>query len=119
MTRPRRRAANAITRTEAAGLLGLSTAQVTRLRREGLLGTLDGYPSYSLADIENFIEDPWLTGLQAAEVLGVSHVRVTQLANAGRIPVQVSPSGRRWYRQAQLETVANARRARREGFSIG
>ena len=108
-----------ITVEEAAALLGLSRRQVSRLRREGLLGRLPGLPSCSLADVEQYIVEPWLTGQQAAEVLGVSHNRVSQLANVDRIPYVVSPTGRRWYRQQQLMTVANARAARREGFQIG
>lgn len=103
---------DAITLEEAATLLGLSSMRVTRLRREGLLTKLDGYPSYSRADVQEFIDNPWLNGVQAAMVLEVSHARVSQLADAEKIPVHVTPSGRRMYRQRQLEVVANARRAR-------
>jgi hypothetical protein len=45
-------------------------------------------------------------------ILGVSHARVSQLAAAEKIPVHVTASGRRMYRQRQLEVVANARRER-------
>lgn len=72
--------------------------QVTRYRREGLLGTLDGYPSCSRCEVEAILADPWLTGTRAAHVLGVSRTRVSQLANADRIPVHIARSGKRYYR---------------------
>jgi predicted XRE-type DNA-binding protein len=103
---------DAITLAQAAALLGISELRVSRLRREGLLVRLDGYPSYSRSDVQQYLDDPWLSGRQAAVILGVSHVRVSQLANEERIPVHRSRSGRRIYRQRQLEVVANARRAR-------
>ena len=74
-----------ITRAEAAALLGISEDSVSRLRREGLIGTREGLPSYSRAEIVAYLNNPWLTGVQAAEILGVGHTRVTQLANADRI----------------------------------
>jgi DNA-binding transcriptional MerR regulator len=110
---------DAITRREAARLLGVSESQVRRYRRDGLLGCLDGYPSYSRSQVKSIMDDAWLSGREASKVLGVSHVRVSQLAAADRIPSYVAPSGRRYYRSAQLTTVANARRARQQGFSIG
>lgn len=119
MTAAKRSDPDAITRREAAQLLCVSEARVRRYRRDQLLGTLDGYPSYSRSEVLAIVADPWLTGRQAAEVLGVSHVRVSQLAGEDRIPAFVAPSGRRYYRLEQLRTVANARRARREGFSMG
>lgn len=112
MTRPKPRDPDAITLSEAAGLLGMPETTVTRLRREGLLVRLDGYPSYSRADVQEFLDNPWLNGRQAALLLQVSHVRVSQLASEERIPVRVLPSGTRVYRMKQLEVVANARRVR-------
>lgn len=53
MTAPKPRNRDAITLAEAAQLLGLSEIRVTRLRREGLLTKLDGYPSYSRADVQS------------------------------------------------------------------
>jgi predicted XRE-type DNA-binding protein len=90
-------------------MLGLSEVTVTRLRREGLLIQLDGYPSYSRADVQEFIDNPWLNGRQAALVLGVSHNRVSQLAAAEKIPVHLTKSGKRVYRLRQLDVVARAR----------
>ena len=50
-------------------MLGLSEVTVSRLRREGLLIQLDGYPSYSRTDVQEFIDNPWLNGRQAALVV--------------------------------------------------
>ncbi len=112
MTPRKRRNSDAITLAQAAELLGLSEIRVTRLRREGLLVKLSGYPSYSRSDIEVFLDNPWLNGLQAAMILGVSHHRVSQLAADERIPVHRTVTGKRVYRQRQIEVVANARKQR-------
>lgn len=93
-------------------MLGVSPGSVSRLRRHGLLVSLDGKPSYSRADVQAVVEDPWLDGAQAAKVLGVGRTRVLQLAQAERIPSWVSPLGRRFYRRQQLEVVARARAVR-------
>jgi hypothetical protein len=103
---------DAITVSEAASMLGLSPIRVAGLRREGLLIRLAGYPSYSRSDIQAFIDNPWLNGTQAAQVLGVSRTRVSQLADAERIPVHLTSGGHRVYRMKQLEVVANARNRR-------
>lgn len=115
MTPRKPRDPDAITLEEAAALLGLTPFRVTRLRREGLLVRLEGHPTYSRSDVQEYLENPWLTGVQAAIILGVSHARVSQLAAAERIPAHVLPSGRRVYRQRQLEVVARARSLRRDG----
>ena len=114
MRKSRAKPANpdAITLAEAAEVLGMSEVTVTRFRREGLLVTLEGLPSYSRADVQEFINNPWLNGVQAAMILGVSHARVSQLANDEKIPVHLTRSGQRVYRQRQLEVVTRARRAR-------
>jgi len=113
MTRRKSRDPDAITLAETAALLGLGETRVSRLRREGLLIRLDGYPSYSRANAIEFLENPWLNGAQAAVVLGVSHTRVSQLANDEKIPVHLTASGQRVYRLMQLEVVAHARALRR------
>ncbi|QGG39896.1 type IV toxin-antitoxin system AbiEi family antitoxin domain-containing protein [Aeromicrobium yanjiei] len=118
MTAPKPRNPDAITLAEAAQLLGLSQIRVTRLRREGLLTRLDGYPSYSRSDVQAFIDNPWINGRQAALVLGVSHNRVCQLAQDEKIPVHQTASGHRVYRLQQLQVVANARRVRLRGERI-
>lgn len=119
MTAPKTRNPDAITRSEAAQLLGVTERVVRRHRRDGLLGTLDGYPSYSRREVEAIANDPWLSGTEAAAVLGVSRARVSQLAKAEKIPSLVGLTGRRYFRKGPLSTTANARRARRDGFSVG
>ena len=104
---------DAIAQARACELLNMKPKTVQRLRRQGLLVTLPGYPSYSLADVQAFVEDPWLNGSQAAAVLGVSRSRVSQLADAEKIPVRLTAGGRRVYRLRQLEVVAHARRAQK------
>lgn len=103
---------DAITRKTAASLLGITEIQTTRLRRDGLLIRLTGVPNYSRADVQTFIDNPWLTNDQAAQILGVSRSRVSQLAAAGRIPAHRTTTGRRVYRLHQIEVVANARNTR-------
>lgn len=103
---------DAITRKTAAGLLGISEIQITRLRRDGLLIRLAGVPNYSRADVQAFIDNPWLTNDQAAQILGVSRSRVSQLAAAELIPTHRTTTGRRVYRLHQIEVVANARNTR-------
>jgi hypothetical protein len=103
---------DAITLAEASRMLALSPLRVAGLRREGLLVRLPGLPSYSRSDVQAFIDNPWLNGTQAAQVLGVSRARVSQLADAERIPVHLTAGGHRVYRMKQLEVVANARNRR-------
>lgn len=112
MTRPKPVDPDAITLAEAAQLFGMSEVTVTRFRREGLLIRLAGYPSYSRADVQEFIDNPWLNGQQAAKVLGVSRSRVSELARGAKLPAHLTASGRRVYRMRQLEVVANARNVR-------
>jgi excisionase family DNA binding protein len=118
MTAPKLRDPDAITLAEAAAMLNTTTHRVTHLRRDGLLIRLSGYPSYSRADVLKLIDDPWLTGVQAAVLLGVSRTRVYQLADAEKIPSHQTSSGRRVYRLRQLEVVANARRVKFRGEEI-
>lgn len=104
---------DAITRAKAAAILGIGEATVARWRREGLLlEQRGGRRLFSSAEVEAVAANPWLTGVQAAEILGVSHVRISQLADEGRIPVHVTRSGQRVYRKEQLEVVAHARATR-------
>lgn len=110
---------DAITLAEAASLLGLTEIRVTRLRREGLLNRLPGYPSYSRSDVQEFIDNPWLNGRQAAIVLGVSHNRVSQLAADEKIPLHQTKSGKRVYRLLQLEVVARARSLKLHNLANG
>lgn len=119
MTRAKPVDPDAITLLQAARLLGMSEVSVTRFRREGLLVRLPGHPSYSRSDVEAFRDNPWINGRQAAEVLGVSRARVSELARDGRLPTHLTASGRRMYRLRQLEVVANARDVRFHQAPLG
>jgi cytosine/adenosine deaminase-related metal-dependent hydrolase len=44
---------------------------------------------------------------------GVNSSRVGQLVDAGRIPYETTPRGRRLFRREQLEVIGNARLSRR------
>jgi hypothetical protein len=112
MTTPPTHDPDAITATQAAELLGLSEIRVSRLRREGLPVRRDGHPSYSRADVQAFIDNPWLNGPQAALILDVSHTRVAQLLETEKIPTHVTAGGRPVYRLEHLEEVARARQTR-------
>ena len=62
------------------------------------------------------VHDPasyWVTVKQAAEILGVSIQRVRQYLDNEQVPYVVHRNGVRLVRREQLETVANARAARR------
>jgi DNA-binding transcriptional MerR regulator len=109
---------DAITVEEASVIAGISVGTAQRYRREGLFTSLPGRTPYSRREAEQLAHDPWLSGVEAAEILGVSHVRVTQLANKDKIPYHEGASGRRYYKRSQLEVVANARDARKFGFRI-
>ena len=109
MTPRKPRNPDAITLAEAAQLLGMSEIRVSAFRRDGLLLRLEGYRSYSRADVQEFIDNPWINCSQAAVVLGVSRTRVSQLADDEKIPVHHTRAGHRVFRLKQLEVVANAR----------
>ena len=53
---------------EAASMLELSTMRMTRRRREGLRAKLDGYPSYSHVNVQEFIDSAWLNGARQASL---------------------------------------------------
>lgn len=113
MTKRRAPNPDAVKAEEVAEILSVGISTVYRYRRDGLLTRLPGNPRFSRAEAEAIAADPWLSGTEAAVVLGVSRVRVAQLAKADRIPFYEGPSGRRYYRTKQLKVVANARDARR------
>jgi excisionase family DNA binding protein len=50
----------------------------------------------------------WLTGKQAARVLGVSRARLSQLAADNRVPFVRHQDGTRLYRRRQLERIAGS-----------
>jgi hypothetical protein len=50
----------------------------------------------------------WLTGQRAADTLGLSRARLSQLAADNRIPFVRHQDGTRMYRRAQLERIASS-----------
>lgn len=118
MTKRRAPNPDAVTAEEVSEILNVGISTVYRHRRDGLLTRLPGNPRFSRAEAEAIAADPWLSGREAASILGVSHVRVSQLANEDRIPFHVGPTGTRYYRTSQLGVVANARDARRTRLAI-
>lgn len=113
MTPRRPKNSDAVTAEEVAAILGVGISQVYRYRRDGLLSRQAGNPRFSRTEAVAIADDPWLSGREAALLLGVSHTRVSQLANEDRIPFHEGPTGTRYYRTKQLRVVANARNARR------
>ncbi len=103
---------DAIAVEEAARITNLKPSVLRRLRREGLLSRLPGRTTYSRQEAHALAADPWITGREVAEILSISHERVSQLAKRERIPVHVGVSGRRFYRRSLIVLVSNARRAR-------
>lgn len=111
-----------VTLVQAAAILGCSTSTVRRYVVAGRLACHGGryeHRSLSLTDVEQFatqvyrwrrhVDDPaayWVTGQAAADVLGLSRARVTQLAVRDRLPFVVHCDGTRLYRRAQLVIVA-------------
>ena len=72
----------------------------------------DDVEQLSLARLKRGTLHPyWATAVEAAEILGVTPRRVTQLVHKGFIPA-VQHRGRWYFRRHQLEVVANARAAR-------
>jgi predicted site-specific integrase-resolvase len=113
-----------VTLEEAGRILGCTPTTVERHIRAGRLtrhGERYQRRALSRAEVEalavelyrwtrNEPPNPWsyfVTGKRAADVLGVSRARLGQLAHADRIPYVQHPSGRRLYRQAQLEVMSH------------
>jgi len=138
-----------ITRVEAAELLGLSPSGVGFLVGKGLLTprrmgsrqlpSLDERQVRVLA-AGRLVEEQrardrkaeaqlrtrhppggyeWLTAAQVSRLLGISRVRVDQLARRGSLPFEVGPGGRRSFRADHVELVRRARDAARSEGSGG
>jgi hypothetical protein len=60
-------------------------------------------------------EHDWVTGVQAAEILGVRTVAVNKRCRRGRLPF-VEKAGRRWFRRDHLELVRQADLVKRPGL---
>ena len=119
--RPRGRPADRMTHAEAAELLGVHPGSVARWVVAGTLRPISPYAKAGLlrADVERLSlarwreGDPsWLTAAQVAERLGVTRPRVYQLSDAGRLPYERTPDGRRLYRPGQVNVIVRARRKR-------
>jgi len=118
MTRPKPRDPDRITQAEAAELLRVGEKAIVRMQREGLLVRLDGYPTCSRSDVTAVAQDGWLTGGEAARLLGISRTRLVQLVRRDKVPYRTLSTGRRVYRRSHVEVVAHARAARRDGLAV-
>jgi predicted site-specific integrase-resolvase len=110
---------------EACAILGTSA---TQLLEYVALGRLAAGPRYqrgrfSRSAVEQLATDVlrprrklppyWVTGHEAADVLGVSRSRLDHLARRGTIPYLTHRTGIRLYRRHQLAVIGNARLSRR------
>jgi hypothetical protein len=109
-----------ITVSEAALILGCSVETVRRHVDAGRLydGSADAGPSMSRTEVEGMaaelypwrrhVRDTrsyWVTGAQAADVLGVSVGRLDQLSDAHQIPFVRHEDRTRLYRRRELERM--------------
>jgi hypothetical protein len=113
-----------VTLREAAVILGCSASAVRRvladvegtsLRRGVLSRSLVEAVAAEVYPWWRHVHDPasyWVTGGDAAAVLGVNRARVGQLAESGRVPLVRHRDRTRLYRRAQLQTIATARAVR-------
>ena len=115
MTAPKPSDPDWITAQTASRILGVGWSTLQRLVEDGTVDRA-ARPShrYSRTQIEAVAADrtEWTTSSQAARILGVSRVRLDQLARAGRIPYETDDRGNRRYRRNQIQVVANARNVR-------
>lgn len=104
---------------EAAEILGVRELRVAQLVVDGVLSKAVKHQRRGLdrADVERLSlrrykpgRPYWITEREAAELLGISRPRVFQLRRADRLPF-VEHNGRTYYRRAQIEVIAHARRS--------
>jgi hypothetical protein len=115
--------ADQVTLNEAAVILGCSISTVRRLvlTARGRHGNPEHDDVLMRANVEALatevyswrlhLEDAdpyWLTGQRAADTLGISRARLSQLAADNRIPFVRHQDGTRMYRRGQLEMIASA-----------
>ena len=97
-----------VSRERAAALLDVGHTRLESMLRDGVLASL------ALEDVLRAREQGWIRTGDVMAILGVNRSRVGQLVEADRRPCyQARPGGRRWYRRAQVEVIANAREARK------
>lgn len=112
-----------VTLTEAAVILGCSISTVRRLvvsartrhgnpdHGERLLRTTVEDLATEVYSWRLHLDDPspyWLTGQRAADALGLSRARLSQLAAENRVPFVRHQDGTRLYRREQLKLIASA-----------
>jgi hypothetical protein len=117
-----------VTLSEAAVILGCSISTVRRLVVTALnrMGNPRDDSSLARAAVEALatevyswrlhLDDAnpyWLTGQRAADTLGLSRARLSQLASDNRIPFVRHQDGTRMYRRGQLEMIASSGSLRR------
>lgn len=111
-----------VTLHEAAAILGCSTSNVQAHVQSGRLVRHRGrfrHDALSRAGVEALARDIypwwrfvhlddtyWVTGGDAAALLGVGRSRLNQLADADRIPYETHRDRTRLYRRSQLEIIA-------------
>jgi hypothetical protein len=115
--------ANQVTLAEAASILGCSISTVRRLvvTARARHGSPEQDDVLMRANVEGLatevyswrlhLDDPdpyWLTGQRAADTLGLSRARLSQLAADNRIPFVRHQDGTRMYRRRQLELIASS-----------
>ena len=61
------------------------------------------------AEARNPHQSEWITGTEAAAILGISKTRVWQLALKDLLPWEFADNGRRRYRRAQIEVISRSR----------
>lgn len=97
-----------VSQERAADLLSVGHTRLESMLRDGLLTSL------TLEAALDARAQGWIRTGDVMAILGVNRSRVGQLVEADRLPCyQARPGGRRWYRRAQVEVIANAREARR------
>jgi excisionase family DNA binding protein len=107
--------------SEAAWILGCSRSTVQRMMQDGRLPAGDPYIHGRLSknDVEKVssmvypwrrhLHDPWsywVTGQDAADLLGIGQKRLERLALANRVPYVRHRDGTRLYRRNQLKNLA-------------
>lgn len=117
MTPRKPRSPDAITQREAAEILGTGTSHVKRLLDTGVLTKASGQSwPLSRRQAEEHLANPkptkWVTGTEAAAILGISKSRTSQIADKGLLPFEVGANGRRRYRRTQVEVISRARQIR-------
>lgn len=110
--------ADRIPESEAADILGCSVATVRRHVAADRLQVARGESGPALSRIEveamaaelypwrRHVHDPqsyWVTGAQAADVLGVTVARLDQLSDAHQVPFLRHEDRTRLYRRSELE----------------